>query len=191
MTAKNVAKTTGTAPARNIKMFSDDELLQLTDLDSVLARMAETFGDTLDIADLELGNGFTFTKDKSRLVNVPFVIVMTRFNVGTWDDFVSVLGVTTDGSFAKFGINDGGAGICRQVRRLTEVSGRNGGWTVRGGLRASTYDTCTVCGRPLPAYELGGVEVRHCHSEECAGKDVGLKRGTGTTYYLNSEPSSE
>jgi hypothetical protein len=158
--------------------LNDDVLRSIASAQDALALVAEMYGEqSTSITDIEIGNGFRILNDKDRLVGVPFVILATSEHMGDYGTFWSALGVTMDGSNAKFIINDGGTGIAEQLEEIVKVTGRPGGWHFPQGLRKSEYPTCPECGLPCPPNLT-------THDNGC-GREIGEKRGKGRTYYLS------
>lgn len=150
--------------ARKVASFAD--AMQLA---------ASVHGSVANVADT-LGDGFALLdKDsKSRLVGVEMVFLDWDFHFGDYDaTFCSARVVTKDG--AKFRINDGGTGLCEQLRAYSAESGNQGGLYAPHGLTASTYETCVECSKPHP---LRDDECGHCG-------DTSTRRARGTTYYID------
>lgn len=165
--------------------FSDEELLSITNFQDAMALSASTFGDILDIRDLELGNGFKVTKDKDRLVEVPFIIIQSQFWMGDYNEFASLMIVTERDQ--KIITNDGGSGVCTDLRRMINKTGRNGGFYVPNGYRKSEYSCCPECGMPLRPRDSNG-PITVCTQDENrdgCGKDVGERRQPGATFYFD------
>ena len=120
--------------------FSDNELRNLTSLDSIRALLGDKIGTATD-----LGSGFAVLSDeqKRRLVGVPCIFLFWNFNTeGKFGTFVSAHVVTLDGAGQvkdKFIINDGSTGIRQQLEEYTERTGESRGMFVPNGLRASDY----------------------------------------------------
>lgn len=154
----------------------DHEALASIDSFSDAIRLATgMFGGVINAhEDVNLGTGFRLTsdEDKFRLCGVPLLLLDWRFNPGDYgDDYVSVHAIQQDenGKAIKLVINDGGTGICRDLRKYTEKTGRMGGVFCRRGLRVSEYDTVLDgpdAGKPAPRDYVG-------------------KTGKGKTFYLD------
>lgn len=147
-------------------VVSDDALHDMTSWDSAVQALQDSGVTIESISDY--GTGFAVV-DKSRLVQVPFIIVEWRFNKSLMSDdgFVSAAVVTKNGD--KWVINDGSTGIRQQLqavtrRRLANKSASpQAGLMVPAGLTRSDYDV------PDPARE---------------GKTM-----PATTYYLSESPT--
>lgn len=169
-------------PAQEIEqstLFDHDQLASIESFSQAVALATETFGGVVNAhEDPNLGTGFRLTtdEDKYRLCGVPLLLLDWRFNAGDYgDDYVSVHAIQQDenGKAIKLVINDGGTGICRDLRTYTEKTGRKGGVFCRRGLRVSEYDTDAETGLPI-----GKMMVAEYHK---AGKKV----GKGKTFYLD------
>lgn len=177
-----VQKSAGTALAKPVfTRFDDEQLRQIVTVDDAMALAASTYGEIIDLRDLELGNGFKVTQDKRRLVGVPFLILCSQFYFGDFSEFASMMVFTLDGANNRIITNDGGAGVCQQLKQVIRLTGHNGGFTVPQGYRVSEYKCCPECGHPLPLENTDGPVM------ECAtcGKDVGEKRQPGETFYFD------
>lgn len=123
-------------------LFNDDELRSIQSWDDLKGLLAEK---ELTVAQAHeiLGNGFELlSKDeKAKLVDVPFMILDWRFNIGDMGTFVSltIAAQNPDKTMRKVIINDGSTGICAQIETLA-----NRGITppvfVAKGLVRSDYD---------------------------------------------------
>lgn len=89
----------------------------------------------------EYGDGFELLKEKSKLVDVPFVILSMKFvdedKSDFGDGFVILHVVTKDGT--KLIVTDGSSGICKQAR-LYAAKGITSGLVCEAGLIRSDYD---------------------------------------------------
>lgn len=156
--------------------FNDDQLREIASYEDAMKLAASAYGQLEKVSDLELGNGFKLLpgKDKSRLVGLSFVILHFQFNEGEFsDEFVSVTLVTQNGD--RLIMNDGGTGICAQLKEISKT-GRYGGIAVPHGLRKSEYPTCFECGKPRKRSQT---ECPKCG-------DDSERRGEGATYYLDT-----
>lgn len=151
MAGKDVEKKKASEMSEDVqygRMASDDQLRSIKSFDDALALASELYDGEVHSITEELGNGFTVlsTEDKDRLINVPFIIIGTRFNQGKEGEFVTIALTTKSGE--KYIINDGSTGIFRQLAGdpsagepgLVERTGRPGGWYVPCGLRRSDYE---------------------------------------------------
>lgn len=170
--------------------FDDDVLRNITTAEQALELAASTFGEVLDLRDLELGNGFKVTQDKRRLVGTPFLILASQFYMGDWSEFASLMVFTLDGANNRIITNDGGTGVCRQLKDIVKQTGRNGGFTVPQGYRVSEYKCCPErqggCGKPLPMSNADG-PITECES---CGAVVGDTRQPGETFYFDLSESA-
>ena len=118
--------------------ISADELRNITSFQDALNLISAKGIETVNSSDV-IGDGFTLleSKDKERLVGVPFLLLSWRFAKGNVGEFVSAHLVTTHNE--KFIINDGSTGIMQQLADLTK-SGVNGGIACKRGLRKSEYE---------------------------------------------------
>lgn len=182
---KNVATQEPTAAKALAKpefvRFDDETLLTIRSAEDAMNLCASTWGDVIDLRDLELGNGFKVTQDKSRLVGVPFLILTSQFYFGDYSEFASMMVITMDNNNYRLITNDGGSGVCQQLKRAIRLSGRNGGFSVPNGYRVSEYKCCPECGKPLPLQDADG-PITECANCE---KVVGEKRQPGSTYYFD------
>ena len=101
----------------------------------------------VELIDVE-GSKWRLIKDKSTLVNVPFIIAKVRFNEGNLGGFASVCCYLEDKS--KIIFNDGGSGVYDTLRGY-EAQGRTSGIRCLGGLRASHYKKELDDGRVIDA----------------------------------------
>ena len=121
--------------------------------------------------------GFQLAKDKSYLVNVPFVILEWHFRDSDQQDgkYVSVEVVTHTGD--KIVFNDGSTGVYRQLSEITEARlaadrpDAQSGLICPNGLRVSDYFRDDATGEIRPSVPDGGKR----------GKGGWVK---GSTYYL-------
>jgi hypothetical protein len=156
--------------------FTQEELANVDTFADAMALATQEFGGVVNAhEDKNLGTGFRLTdeEDKFRLIGVPLLLLDWRFNPGDFgDEYISIHAVqqNEDGSASKLVLNDGGTGICRDLREYTEKTGRKGGLFVRRGLRVSEY----------PTIADGGPD-----NGKPAPKDYTGKTGKGKTFYLN------
>lgn len=155
------------------RQFSDDQLRNITSIEDALALAADAYGGTISAEELEIGNGFKLLgDDKDRLVGMPFLLLAYTFNEGDFGEFASCLLITDRGD--KVIMNDGSSGIYEQLLDIMKTTDRMGGIHFPRGLRKSTYDTCTECGKP-----------RKPSAKVCSCGDVTERRAKGNTYYLD------
>lgn len=154
---------------QNGSAINKDALSEITDFASAIQMLNDTGVVAESISDY--GTGFTVV-DKNRLVDVPFIIVEWRFNEGDYKDengenmhFASAAVVTKNGD--KWIINDGGTGVCEQLRSVTRkrVEKKHptpqNGLMVPAGLVRSDYEFADAKGVMQP----------------------------GTTFYLSESPT--
>lgn len=173
-TAKDAKKAAEKSTAIAISSFTDEDLRGLKSFSDAFAAAEAKYGAVIDASDF-LGSGFTLLKneEKTRLVGVPFIVLESRFHPGDYaSEYASLVVMTNDDK--RYILNDGGTGICADVQQLQALTGRNGGWLVKGGLRLSEYPTCGKCSLPRPTDEMT--------CEDCGDKSD--KRGKGVTHYL-------
>src|SRR5215469_10341469 len=92
--------------------FTNDELGSINSWDELaLAIGVKTDVLTKDIS--EYGTGYSVLNNKDRLIDVPFIILDYRFNLGDQGTFVS-MNVMTKGN-EKLIVNDGSTGIRDQL----------------------------------------------------------------------------
>lgn len=105
--------------ATSVIKFSDESLRNITNFSDAMALLDAT---AIEAESFDAyGTGFKVIKEheKARLVGVPFVILEWHFNPGAYEsEFASLTVVTQQGE--KLIINDGGAGIPKQLRSVTE-----------------------------------------------------------------------
>lgn len=156
------------------KVRDEDVLRDIATFDQAYALAAESYGGVVDASEL-LGTGFEVlnSEDKSRLLNVPLIVLDSRIHEGEQGEFCSLVVVTEQG--ARYIVNDGSKGIYAQVIRLRQKTEKDGGWLIRHGLRQSEYATCKECGKPRTAKET--------ECDVCG--DDSTQRGTGRTFYLD------
>ncbi|SRR5712691_97158 len=123
--------------------FDDTILRDLDSFDAAIALTREKLGAELVPASEVMGNGFIILNgdDKIQLVGLPCIFMGWTFNLGDSGEFVSATVVAKSGSaMIKAIVNDGGTGICAQLREYTRLnSGKQGGLTALHGLRVSRY----------------------------------------------------
>lgn len=140
-----------TAVAVAIPQYRDSDLQQISSFDDALALIQEQYGQggVISASDV-LGNGFALLSNKDHLVGVPFLIMKWQFNPGKYaEDFCTALVVTVNNQ--KYIVNDGGQGLCKQLREYTAQSGRQGGMVVQKGLTRSDYTYTDSDGEERPA----------------------------------------
>lgn len=159
--------------------FDNETLANIDTFADAMRLATKAFGGVVNAhEDKNLGTGFRLTDDddKYRLIGVPLLLLDWRFNDGDFGkEFVSIHAIqqNEDGTATKLVINDGGTGICRDLRNYTDKTGRKGGLFLRKGLRFSDYETDIDTGIPLTK-----AEVADYHKS-------GRKTGKGRTTYLD------
>jgi hypothetical protein len=175
--ATEVVNTTGEVMAVPTT-FSREDLSSIATWEDAL-RLAQSEYGTIVTAEEEIGDGFRVaTEDEERrLVGVPLFLLEWTFRAGDFgDDYVSIRAIAQgeNGAITKWIINDGGTGICRDLRDFTKKTGRLGGLRVKNGLRVSDYqvdnDTKQV---------LSKTEYKQAISD-------GRKTFPGYTFYLDT-----
>ncbi|WP_274912138.1 hypothetical protein [Streptomyces sp. WZ-12] len=120
-----------TAPESGAARFTDEEITRIQEagFESVASHAAD-----FD----KFSESYSVIKDKRELIAVPFVSLEWQFNEGDNGEFVSAVIMRRDNSLAV--LNDGGTGIYRQYKQLTESIGRQRGPIMhKDGLRTSEY----------------------------------------------------
>jgi hypothetical protein len=162
-----------------LSVFNREELADIESFDDAMKLAVKQFGNViLAHEDKNLGSGFRLTsdEDKYKLIGVPLILLDWRFNPGEFgDDFGSITAVAQgeDGKSNKLIINDGGTGICKDLKEYTQKTNRMGGLLCRRGLRVSEYDTDLDSGKPISK-----MTVMEYHRD-------GKKTGRGKTFYLD------
>lgn len=182
--AASTAVTSGLVTAEEVESgqamvvhdaFDRDDYANISSMSDAFGLAKAEFGNViLAHEDKNLGTGFRVADedDKYRLMKVPLFLLDWRFNSGDFaEDYVSIHAIQEmeDGSLTKWIINDGGTGICKDLREYTNKTGRKGGVMLRRGLRVSEYDTILDgpdAGKPAPRDYVG-------------------KTGKGKTFYLD------
>lgn len=157
------------------RQFDDETLRGIQSFEDAMRLAADTFGGSVDISELELGNGFRIATDddKARLVGQPFLILAYTFNEGDFGEFATMMIITSPNG-DKLIVNDGSTGIFPQLLDIMKTYNKLGGIFVSKGLRASVYDTCMDCGKP-----------RKPSLAVCECGNTSERRAKGTTYYLD------
>jgi hypothetical protein len=159
--------------------FSRDELAGISSFQDAMALATSQYGGVIQAHDdPNLGTGFRIATedDKYRLQGVPLLLLDWRFNEGDFaEDYVSIHAIQQEesGKAVKWVINDGGTGICKDLREYTVKTNRKGGVFLRRGLRVSEYPTDVDSGLPLSK------------SQEKEYIRDGRKVGKGKTFYLD------
>lgn len=122
--------------------FSSEELSGITSWDDALA-LAQREYKTIVVADEVIGDGFKVAdeSDKNGLIGVPLFLLEWAFRAGDFGDYVSIRAIeqNSNGTTTKWILNDGGTGICRDLKDFSKKTGRFGGLLVRNGLRVSNF----------------------------------------------------
>lgn len=154
--------------------YTDAELAALTSFEEAAELAAKVHG--VVTADTVIGDGFSLIKGddaKRRYVGRPVMLMSWKFVPGDFgDEFVVAhcVAPTDNGGMAKFIITDGSTGIAKELRQLTDQTGRTGGLLVHSGFRESAYPFCTECNKA----------VNNDHSAE-----TGHKTAPKSTFYLD------
>ncbi|MEU8693010.1 hypothetical protein [Streptomyces sp. NPDC048665] len=131
MPRKTQTAEVAAAPETEAGRFTDEELARIQEagFESVASHAADYE---------EFSDSYPVIKDKRELVATQFVSLEWRFHEGDNGEFVSAVIMRRDNSLAI--LNDGGTGICRQYRELTDRIGRQRGPVLhKGGLSTSEY----------------------------------------------------
>jgi hypothetical protein len=140
MSVDTTAAKSGEIVSSTPRMFTTDELRGISNFDDALNLATAHAGTEIPLASETLGDGFALLEsgEKDRLIGTDMILLDWTFSKGDFDaEFVSVRLVTRDGS--RYIVNDGGTGICAQLRDYTDRSGVTGILRVERGLRKSTY----------------------------------------------------
>lgn len=155
--------------------YSREELAGINSFDDAIRLAQAKYGTVRNAQDL--GDGFRLAEkeDKFRLCGVPLMLLEWTFRDGDYGDmYVSIHAVAQEasGAISKWIINDGSTGINKQLQEYQGETGMPGGLMVRGGLRASEYDTDLESGEPITK------------KEAARRQSQGIKTGRGCTFYL-------
>lgn len=114
----------------------DSAAVNWADISDINAARA-ALGTVVNVSDV-LGDGAEFLTDKNVLVKRPFLILDWNFIVDEKSkrEYVNVLIMAPNGEKARF--NDGGEGVYKQLKQVTEQVGKVG-IEVKNGLRRSDY----------------------------------------------------
>ena len=161
--------------------FTREELSGITTMRDAMTMVDAVHGGVIAAHQTtELGDGFKIVDedDKAKLVGVPLLFLEWTFVPGDFDDeYVSIRAVSEDdqtGAVRKYIINDGGTGICRDLRDFTTKTGRNGGLFVKNGLRVSNYHIDPKTNEPMSKANARAAIAR------------GDKIVPASTYYLDA-----
>lgn len=152
MTSTEIAKPNITA----------DEYRNITSLEDAMKLSAKHGGKVL-VAEQVLGDGFSVTTDKKSLIGVPLYIMEWMFHEGKYQrdseegaqetgEFVGarIVAQTVKG-LKKLIINDGGSGIYKQLKELSDSQNVFKDLYVERGLRVSEYTYKDSKGKEQPA----------------------------------------
>lgn len=183
MTEEEVAQAMGGTAVEISQQFSREQYASIQSFNDAMALALDTYDTVVDASqDPNLGTGFKIAQedDKDRLCGVPMLLLDWRFNVGDHGDkdYVSIHAV--DAENRKWVINDGGTGICRDLREYTGKTGRKGGLMVKRGLRFSEYPT-----NPEGGLQHLNVGQPLKKDEEMILLQQGKRPGHGKTFYLD------
>lgn len=159
--------------------FTREQYSGIESLQDAITAAADAFGGVVVAHDDPLlGSGFKIATedDKIRLMGVQLLLLDWRFNPGEYGkEFVSIHAVTgsSTGKADKWILNDGGTGICRDLREYSDKTNRYGGLYLEKGLRISRYPTDPETGVPLSKTE----HVEYLKQGRTVGK--------GHTFYLD------
>lgn len=137
------------APTKEISTITGPAITDadVANLSSMADALAALGGDV--VSTFSESGEWDVLEDKAHLVGVPFVGLRWRFNAGDAGEFVSLEVITEDGR--RLIINDGSTGIYRQLKRLTDETGRTTGIACKKGLRRSDYTYTDEKGESRPA----------------------------------------
>lgn len=123
--------------------FTNEELKGLQSFEDIEA-LFRSRGEEIHSAADEMGDGFTLLDNKDILVNTPLMVVSWVFAQGDYKnpvtgepgEFVSarMMCRMENGTVGKFIVNDGGTGICKQLKEYSESHNADGGAPKQGGL---------------------------------------------------------
>lgn len=145
MTEAEIARAMGGDVVKTPSLFQDGELADIETFDQLVSLMGDK-GIQIDMADKVLGDGFAIlnSEDKGTLVGKTMILIDWRFSNGDMGEFVSIRAAVqmTPGSqdLRKLIINDGSAGIFRDLKKFSAATGKYAGLMVKRGLRVSEYD---------------------------------------------------
>lgn len=131
------------AAEANKSILSDADLRAIKSGADVQALFDKVGAEVESFADY--GSGFTILANKDRLLDTRFIILEWRFTTSAKysSEFASAAVVTENAE--KYILNDGGTGICAQLRAITDERIKTGrpnpqmALRVDGGLRKSVY----------------------------------------------------
>lgn len=161
------------------RVFSDTDLSEMDSWETAMSFVDAAFeGGVVNGAD-ELGTGFRIADedDKLKLCDATLVFVQWTFNPGDYgEDYVSINAIQRhdNGSISKWVINDGGTGLCAELKAYTKKTGRSGGMGFPKGLRVSKYFIDAETKTPLTK------------SEVAEWITAGRKAVPAHTFYLNT-----
>lgn len=128
----------------------DRKAIRSLPFEEILATL-QAQGDLID-GEEEFGDGATLYRkdDKRKLVGVPMILFDYGFSegVGATGEKVTIRLKLPDGTVAV--LNDGSAGIYRQIKELVEKNTQGRALLLKHGLRASDYTT-TINGKETEA----------------------------------------
>jgi len=115
--------------------MTDDLAASFSTLEDALAYFNAGVG-VVAVEDV-LGDGYEILRDKSRLVNMPFLIIDWKEILGDTGPYTTIRLITSDAR--RYRLSDGSSGIHKQLSTMTSQHGLSGGVSVKGGLRKSTF----------------------------------------------------
>lgn len=121
--------------------FDEDALREIASFDDALSLLAQSDTPVVDASQV-MGNGFAILNDKGILSGVKLLLLSWRFNRGDKGVFCSAYVIAQMPGMnvpAKFVLNDGSTGICKQLMDYTAKTGKYAGLLVKNGLRRSDY----------------------------------------------------
>lgn len=151
MSTKTLVKTESKGTLVTLETLREDrKAIRELGFEEVAATLAAQ-GDLID-AEAEYGDGAVLFRkeDKRKLVGIPMILFDWGFSegVGSSGEKVTMRFKLSDGTVAI--VNDGSAGIYRQIKELDEQKHGGRAILLKHGLRASDYTT-TINGKETEA----------------------------------------
>lgn len=117
--------------------LNEDVVIGFDSFDQVIAHFDNTTG-VVEIGDVA-GDGYSITRDKDLLVNVPFILIDWKeiTDPSTLRDYATIRVMTSDGR--KYRFSDGSTGIYKQLREIRDRMNLTVGIAVPKGLTKSEF----------------------------------------------------